>query len=242
MPIKNGDFILVNYTCKIKETGDVTDTTYEAVAKETGFRREGENPEPFEPYFLIVGEGWQPKGFEEGLVGLEPQAASTIEIPPEKAFGIRDPSKVRLVPLRRFTTDGLTPTPGMHVDLGGKTAIVRTVGAGRVQVDYNHPLAGKTLVYDVKVEKLVDTDHEKIMSLIHRRLPNVKPEKFTVRIQDNELTIHVPEEGLFLEGLQVAKRAVTSDIEKYMPGISKISFIEVFKEPTIKPELTAGQP
>ena len=242
MSPKNGDFILVNYTLKVKETGETVGTTLESVAKETKLYR-GE--ERYEPFFVIVGEGWVPKGLDEALTGLESGKASTVELPPEKGYGVRDPKKVRLVPLRKFSAEGVTPVPGIQVNIDGKTAQVRSVGAGRVQVDYNHPFAGKTLIYDLTVEKSIETDEEKVGNLIHKRVPTVDQQKFTVRLENNKLQVEVPEEAFFLEGLQVAKRTLTADVEKYLPKIETVTFLEVFKKPpapTPAPEAKQTEP
>ncbi len=228
MPLKNSDFILANYSLKIKETGEIVGTTLENVAKEAKLYR-GE--ERYEPFFIIVGEGWVPKGLDEALTGMEVGKANTIELPPDKGYGVRDPKKVRLVPLRKFTAEGLTPVPGLQVNVDGKTAQVRSVGAGRVQVDYNHPFAGKTLIYDLTVEKILETDEDKIRSLVHKRIPTVSQEKFIVKVTQGKLEVEIPEEAFFLEGLQVEKRTVTADIEKYLPKIDTVVFVEVFKKP-----------
>ena len=228
MPLKNGDFILANYTLRVKETGETVGTTLETVAKETKLYR-GE--ERYEPFFIVVGEGWVPKGLDEALTGLEIGKASTIELPPDKGYGVRDPKKVRLVPLRKFTAEGMTPVPGLQVNVDGKTAQVRSVGAGRVQVDYNHPFAGKTLIYDLTVEKIVEVEGDKVRYLIHKRIPSVGPEKFNVKLEQGKLEIEIPEEAFFLEGLQVEKRTVTADIEKYLPKIETVAFLELFKKP-----------
>ena len=242
MPLKNGDFILANYTLRVKETGETVGTTLETVAKEAKLYR-GE--ERYEPFFIVVGEGWVPKGLDEALTGLEIGKASTIELPPDKGYGVRDPKKVRLVPLRKFTAEGMTPVPGLQVNIDGKTAQVRSVGAGRVQVDYNHPFAGKTLIYDLTVEKIVEMEDDKVRYLIHKRIPSVGPEKFNVKLEQGKLEIEIPEEAFFLEGLQVEKRTVTADIEKYLPKIETVAFLEVFKKPapaapTVTPEAKAS--
>lgn len=228
MAFKNGDFLLVNYTLKVKETGETVGTTLESVAKEAKIYH-GE--EKYEPFFIVIGEGWVPKGLDEALTGLEVGKANTIELPPEKAYGTRDPKKVRLVPLRKFTGEGLTPVPGLQVNVDGKPAQVRAVGAGRVQVDYNHPFAGKTLVYDLTVEKIVEPDEDKLRNLLHRHLSSVDQEKFNVKISSGKVEVEVPEEAFFLEGLQVAKRTITADIEKFFPKIETVTFVEAFKKP-----------
>ncbi len=228
MSFKNGDFILATYTLKIKETGETVGTTLENVAKEAKLYR-GE--ERYEPFFIIVGEGWVPKGLDEALTGLEVGKPSTVELPPEKAYGVRDPKKVRLVPMRKFTAEGLTPIPGLQVNVDGRVAQVRSVGAGRVQVDYNHPFAGKTLIYDLTVEKAIETDEDKVRNLIHKRIPTVDLVKFAIKMLQDKLEIEIPEEAFFLEGLQVAKQTVTADVGKYLPKIETIAFLESFKKP-----------
>lgn len=238
MPIKNGDFILVDYALKIKETGETVGTTLESVAKETKLYR-GE--EKYEPFFIVVGEGWVPKGLDEALTGVEVGKASTVEISPEKGYGTRDPKKVRLVPLRKFSAEGLTPVPGLQVNVDGKVAQVRSVGAGRVQVDYNHPFAGKTLLYDLTVVKVVEIEEDKIRNLIHKRLSPVEQEKFNVKIQDGKLEVEIPEEAFFLEGLQVAKRTLVADVEKFFPKLQTIAFLETFKKPAPPPTTPAPE-
>jgi peptidylprolyl isomerase len=236
LAFKNGDFILANYTLKVKESGETVGTTLESVAKETKLYR-GE--EHYEPFFIIIGEGWVPKGLDEALISLELGKATTIELPPEKGYGIRDPKKVRLVPLRKFTADGLTPVPGLQVNVDGKVAQVRSVGAGRVQVDYNHPFAGKTLVYDITVEKIIEAEDEKVLNLIHKRVASVDQQKFKVIIESGKLQIEVPEEAFFLEGLQVSKRTLTADVEKYLPKMETMAFLEIFKKPAATPPAAA---
>jgi len=228
LAIKNGDFLLINYALKVKETGETVGTTIESVAKEAKIYR-GE--EKYEPFFVVVGEGWVPKGLDEALASFDVGKPTTVELSPEKAYGARDPKKVRLVPLRKFTGEGVTPVPGLQVNIDGKAAQVRAVGAGRVQVDYNHPLAGRTLVYDVTVEKVIETDEEKVRNLLHKRLPPVEQDKFKVNTEDGRLQVEIPEEAFFLEGLQVAKRTVTADINKFFPKIETVAFVEVFKKP-----------
>jgi peptidylprolyl isomerase len=228
MAVKPGDFLLVNYTLKVKESGETVDTTFDSVAKDAHIHREDST---FGPKFIILGEGWLPKGLEESLVGLDPGTNKTVELTPEKGFGNRDPGK-------RFR-DKEYPTPGQQVEFDGRPAVVRAVGAGRVQVDYNHPLAGRTLVYDVSIDKVLENENEKILNLIALRIPEVPKEKFALKKHQDDLTIEVPEEAFYLSGLQVAKKAVTSDLQKFFPDIDTVAFQEIFKRSQPKPELPA---
>src|SRR5207244_5919960 len=205
MPVKEGDSLRGNYTRKVKESGETVDTTLDTVAKEARIHKEDN---VYQPKFVVIGEEYLPKSLEESLVGTEPGTKRTIELTPEKGYGTRDPGKMRLVPLRRFREKGIDPVPGERVELEGRPAVIRAVGAGRVQVDYNHPLAGRTLVYDVSIEKIVEDDNEKILNIISKRIPEVDKAKFGVERTGKELTVEVPEEAFYLSGLQVAKKSV----------------------------------
>ncbi len=233
MTTKQGDFLLLNFTLKVKESGETVDTTHDTVAKSAHLHREDSI---YKPRFIILGEGSMPKGLEDSLVGMTPGKETTVELAPDKGFGARDPAKIRLVPLRRFREKGVDPVPGRQIELDGRPATVRAVGAGRVQLDYNHPLAGRTLIYDVSIEKVLDDEKEKILNIISRRLPEVDSSKFTLNQTKDELSIEIPEEAFYLSGLQVAKKSVTSDLQKYLPELDTISFREVFKRTEPKPE------
>ena len=93
MPLQKGDFILIDYVGKVKETGEVFDTTIEEIARKERLYKEGEI---YEPKLIVLGEGWILKALEEEILKLDVGTKSTIEIPPEKAFGPRDPEKVKL--------------------------------------------------------------------------------------------------------------------------------------------------
>ncbi len=225
MSIKQGDFILVDYVGKVKETGDVFDTTKEEVAKNEKLYKESEI---YEPKLVVVGEGWVLKALDEALPTLRVKKTGTVEIPPDKAFGPREPEKVRLVPLRRLTARGITPKIGMRIEFDKKLAIVRTMGSGRVQLDFNPPLAGKNLVYEVTIKKKLATNTEKIAALIHRRISTIDVEKFNFKMTKTNIIVNVPEIAFYLEGLQLAKRGLATDIQKFFPEIKKIRFIEEY--------------
>src|SRR5215467_12137353 len=236
MATKPGDFLLLNYTLKVKEDGKTVDTTYDTVAKTAHIHHDDH---PYGPKFVILGEGWIPKGLEERLLEMDAGTPATIELPPDKGYGARDPAKMRLVPLRKFREQNIDPAPGRQVELDGRPAVVRAVGAGRVQVDYNHPLAGRTLIYDVSIERVLSDDNEKVLNIISRRIPEVNNDKFALSRQETDITIEVPEEAFYLSGLQIAKKAISTDIQKYFPTIGGISFRETFKRPV---EAGATQP
>ena len=232
MAFQKGDFILIEYTAKVKETNEIFDTTSEETAKKEHLHKEGEI---YEPKLVVIGEGWVLKALDESLATMEPAKTTPVEISPEKAFGSRDPEKVKRIPLRHLTAKGITPTLSMRVEYDGKMATVRAVGAGRVLLDFNPPLAGKTLIYQVTVKKKLELQQEKIAALIHRRIPAVEEGKFKFSVRAKAANIEMPEEAFYLEGIQVAKRGVALDMQRFFPQIAAVKFTETFKaEPKTK--------
>ncbi len=237
MSLEKGNFILVDYVAKVKETGEVFDTTLEETAKKEHLYKEGDI---YEPKLVVIGEGWVIKALDESLPTMQVGKPSIVEITPEKAFGPRDPDKVRRVPLKQLLAKDITPTLGKRIEYGGKAATVRAVGAGRVLLDYNPPLAGKTLVYETTIKKKIETAKEKIASLIHRRIPAVEQAKFQFTVKTKTLNIDMPQEAYYLEGIQLAKRGIATDVQRFVETITAVKFTETFKaepkKPVTKPE------
>jgi len=233
MPLAKGDFILVDFVAKVKDTGEIFDLTIEEVAKKENIHRDNV---VYEPMLVVLGEGWMLKSLEEKLYELNPGDEKSIELKPEEAFGVRDPSKVKIISAREVSRRGVTPRPGVRVELDDGVALIRSVGSGRVVLDFNHPLAGKTLVYDIHIVKKLEILKEKILALIHRRIPKVDVNKFVITIRKNSITIEVPEEARFVEGLQFAKRGVIRDIERLFKDIAWVKFTETYKFEREKPK------
>jgi len=226
MAFQKGDFILIDYTGKVKETDEVFDTTYEEVAKKDNLHREGDM---YEPKLVVLGEGWVLKALDDALLDMDLDKESTVEISSDKAFGQRDPEKIKRVPLRQLLAKEINPIIGARVEYQGKMAVIRAVGAGRVLLDFNPPLAGRTLVYTVIIKKKLASSEEKILSILHRRVPVVEQNHFKVTIKDDALTIDMPEDTFYVEGIQIAKRGIAMDIQKYLPNLTQTQFVETFK-------------
>jgi len=235
MTLEKGDFILLNYTAKVKETNEVFDTTIEEIAKKEHLHKEGEL---YEPKLVVIGENWVLKALDESLNTMKLNKAQTVEIPPDKAFGSRDPEKIKRVSLKQLLSKDIhNPTIGMRINYNGKMATIRSLGAGRALLDFNPPLAGRTLIYNVTLNKKLATAEEKVLALIHRRIPVVEPEQFKFTIQKHALTIDMPEVAFYVEGIQIAKRGIAMDIQKFLSEITEIKFVEAFRsEPKLETE------
>ena len=232
MSLQKGDFILINYTAKVKETNEVFDTTVAETAKTEHLQKEGEI---YEPRLIVIGEGWVLKALDENLATMETGKPAQVEILPEKAFGQRDPEKVKRVTIKQLAAKGINPALGLRIEYGGKNATVRSIGAGRVLLDFNPPLAGKTLIYDVTVNKKLESNEEKIGALIHRRIPVTEEGKFKFAIQEKALTFEMPEETFYMVGVQISKRGIAMDMQKFFPDLAETKFVETIMA-TPKPD------
>lgn len=108
-----------------------------------------------EPQTFVVGDGSVDKGLELALIGLRPNQRQTLTLMPGQAFGQRDDSAISWLPKVDFPQE-------MHLEPGqiiGFTAAngeelagaVLEVGQEQVKVDFNHPLAGREIIFEVHI-------------------------------------------------------------------------------------------
>ena len=134
MTFKKGQLILLDYTAKIKDSGEVFETTNEDDAKKHSIH----DPNiKYMPKLVSVGEAWVLKGLDDALPETKAGEKKTIEVPAEKGFGARDKGKVRMIPLRKLGEDAEKVSVGDTVEIDNKKGIIRFIGSGRVQIDYN---------------------------------------------------------------------------------------------------------
>ncbi len=228
MPLSDGDIVLVDYSIFIKGTGELVDTTSETVAK---LHKKYREDEVYEPDVVVIGEGRLVKGFEEALRNAEIGKEYEIEVPPDKAYGERDRNKIRTYPRRLFLRNNIVPEVGKEVTIDRRTGRIIAVEAGRVLVDFNHPLAGKTLIIKFKVIKKVEDPQEKVKYLIKRRVKRLKLEDIKVDITENrKVSVELPKEYRLAEGIQLIKLLSSRDIIRWVKGIEEVAFIDRFEK------------
>jgi FKBP-type peptidyl-prolyl cis-trans isomerase SlyD len=105
-------------------------------------------------------------GLEEALDGLAADDVVTVTLPPEKAYGPRHPNATQRVPVKHLASKHKRLRPGMLVKVntenGVKDARVLKVGKFMVDLDLNHPFAGKTLVFEIQIVDVRDATSEEI--------------------------------------------------------------------------------
>lgn len=106
------------------------------------------------PATFQVGDGNLPPGFERHLKGMGAGQSDTFEVSPEHGFGQHNPQNVQTMSRDQFESE--TPEEGMVMsfsDVGGGElpGVIKSVDENQVEVDFNHPLAGRTLTFEVEI-------------------------------------------------------------------------------------------
>jgi peptidylprolyl isomerase len=224
LTFNKGSLILIDYTAKVKDTEEIFDTTIEEDAKKHSIH---EPNVKYQPKLVSIGEVSYPvlKGLDEALAKTNVGDKLTVEVTPDKGFGERDSGKVRMIPIRKLGEDAEKVSVGDTIEVDNKRGIIRFIGSGRVQIDYNHRYAGKTILYDVNVVKSLDSPNDKVDGILKNRLP-LEDSKITFELKDKEVSIAIPEEILRADGLQIMKHFIQLDIFKFVPSLEKVNFIE----------------
>ncbi len=115
------------------------------------------------PAVFTVGDGNLLPGFEAVLLGLAAGARQCFEIPPEQAFGLVNAGNRHVLSRSQFPPD-LELEEGLVVSFsmagnGETPGVVTSVEGDRVRVDFNHPLAGKTIIFEVYVQEVQAISH-----------------------------------------------------------------------------------
>ena len=237
MTFDKSSLILIDYVAKVKDTEEVFDTTLEEDAKKYSIH---ESDVKYQPKLVSIGEISYPvlKGLDEALAKTTVGDKLTVEVTPDKGFGERDSKKVRMIPLRKLGDDADKVSIGDTIEIDDKKGIIRFIGSGRVQIDYNHRYAGKTILYDVNVIKSLESENDKIDGILKNRLP-VENSKIEFTINEKQATISIPEEIFRVDGLQIIKHFIQVDIFKFVPSLEKVNFVETHQKKqtqTKKPE------
>ncbi len=135
--VERGSRVTLRYTLSL-EDGTVVETT-----------------EGFEPLTFTIGDGTLIPGLEAVVRGLHAGDKQCLQIDPREGFGFPDVGNIHFLPRERFPGD-MEPEPGLIVGFetpNGEEVpgTVLEVDEAQVRVDFNHPLAGRTITFDVEV-------------------------------------------------------------------------------------------
>ena len=216
MAANNGDFVEVSYTGRIKYNNIVFDTTDEETAKNNKLYNKNA---AYGPVTICIGNRELIKGLDDFLVGKETGKEYEVEVNAKDAFGEKNSRLYHLVNTAKFIKQNIRPYPGMQVNVDNAFGIVKTVSGGRTMVDFNHPLAGKEVIYKIKIDKIITDTNEKIKSYISKLMG----EEIKFKFESNRLEIHCNVE-------EPLKKIMAEQLKKVIPEIEDVEFKAVEEE------------
>lgn len=222
--METGTFVQIEYIGKIKESGEIFDLTYEGIAKEKKIH----NPNvKYGPITIILGNKQILASLDSKIREMNAGEKKTFVLEPKEAFGDRSSDFVKIIPLSNFTKQNMNPQPGQFItlanDLQGR---VVSVSSGRVKIDFNHPLAGKALEYEVVLNKIVEKPEEKV-SAVFSYYSNAEAKSVSIDLSSGIAKIELPAN---FDLPQNGKKKISDEIIKHIPGIKEVSFVEKFQE------------
>ncbi|MHA1291829.1 MAG: helix-hairpin-helix domain-containing protein [Promethearchaeota archaeon] len=244
--VEDGDFILVKITGKTQR-GTIFRVSSEEDAKKSGIYDEKKAKQGFyTPEFVIVGKpGFLNEGLTETIKEMKYFEKKSVRIPPNKAFGKRDPNKIERIGIAKFRkmNEGKLPEIGQEfvkrTSQGTQRGTVINIVQGRVIVDYNHPLAGQSLDYNLEIIDKIEDFNEKIeYFMISKGIPkeNIPDFKISYNKEDKSLEITIPKMFLF-QNLTYVKFGLAMDLQTYMGDeIGDVKFIEIYEKISLPPE------
>ncbi|HIJ00768.1 MAG: hypothetical protein PWQ88_267 [Candidatus Methanomethylophilaceae archaeon] len=220
MAIKNGDVVCIEYEAYLVDDNTLFDTSNEEKAKEAGIYNEQYK---YAPMPVLVGSGGLFKGLEDAIIDSEVGEEREVILPPELAGGERDPKLIELLPIREFRKKDVEPYPGLEVTIGNRKGTVTSVHAGRVRVDFNSPLAGKTLKYKFTVTEIIEDPLEKAKALLD--LNYGTSDGFDFEIRDDSVDVKLSEVCKFDQNWPMARFRLVSALRETF-GVDTVRFIE----------------
>lgn len=226
--VSDKSMVYLDFVAKTKDNDIVYDTTLLEVAKKEGLFRENDR---YNPALVVVGWNWLLSAVEEQLVGMKVGESKTVEVPPEKGAGLRDPNKIKLIAKVKLAKQGAKGYKGEEIKFGNERGIVTADLGRRVRVDFNSPFAGKTLVYDVTIKEIVSEKIEKLKAVLRRRIPGIPEDRYSITLNKKVVTVELPQETRYIENIQYGEIGIAADILKAADDIDEVKIITTFKRP-----------
>ncbi|TFG08082.1 MAG: hypothetical protein EU539_03370 [Promethearchaeota archaeon] len=243
--VEEGDFVLVKITAKTQK-GKVFRVSSVEDAKKAGiYEEERERQGYYAPEFVIVGKpGFVNEGLTETIKSMKYFEKKSVRIPPSKAFGKRDPNKIERIGIAKFRkmNNGKNPEIGQEFVKQSKQAqaqrgTVIRITQGKVIVDYNHPLAGQNVDYNLEIiDKIEDFDEKVKQFMVSKGIPEEHVADFNMHHdkEENSITFEIPKMYIF-QNLTYFKFGLAMDLQTHLE-IGDIKFIETFEKLPTPPE------
>ncbi len=180
MKVQKGDFVEIKYVGRLDD-GSIFDLNDKETAK-----KEGMNGHIHERTMICLGQRDIVPGLDDFLINKELAKTEEIIIQPEQGFGKKDPKLLQMIPVSKFKEQKINPMPGLRVEIDQYTGVIKSVSGGRALVDFNHPLAGRTLHYKITITKKVEGLKDKVSGFMelnfHLHDPQIQEKDGTVTL------------------------------------------------------------
>lgn len=211
----------IDYTGRDSADAKVFDTTRADVAKAAGVF---DGRTLYRPLILIENGGELLPALEKTLSQMKAGEKKTLKLEPTEAFGNRNPELVRVVPLKQFQARQINPTPGLDVMIDQYRGRVQSVSGGRVRVDFNHPLAGKTAEFELELKALYETEKDKVQAVFKKFFVSEGENAPVVNITAESCEVALP--GLADGRVQQLKQSFANAVFDVTEKIQKVRFVE----------------
>lgn len=235
--VEDGDFVLVKITGRT-EKGRVFRVSSVEDAKKAGIYDEQRAQQGYyTPEFVIVGKpGFVNEGLTETIKEMKFFEKRSVRVPPTKAFGKREPQKIERIGIAKFKKMNEGKNPEIGADFHSKklgTGVVTNIVQGKVIVDYNHPLAGQHLDYNLEIVDKIEEFNDKIeYFMVSKGIPQetVPDFKINYNSEDKSIEFFVPKQFMF-QNLTMLKFGLAYDLQSNMPDeVGDVRYIEVFEK------------
>ena len=197
--VKKGKFIEIEYTGLIKGSDIVFDRS---------------NIEDKKGVIICLGGNSLLPGLEAKLEDKEVNKEYNLDLNLDEAFGKKDPKLIKIIQTKVFISKKINPIPGLQVNVDGALATIRSVSGGRCVVDFNHPLAGRNLTYNIKIIRIINDNKEKVESILNLDFPFIKD----FNLENENLT-------LFFEKFDnKIKELIIKRFKELLPEVKNVNF------------------
>lgn len=157
---EDGDVVRVAYTARVGESGRVIDTTDTEIASDAAI----DDVTATGPIPVVLGEGHLFEPVEEAIKKSTIGEAIQVTVEAEDAFGESDPTDCTNVDIDVVPDD--VREPGTQFTHGGRTGFVESVNEDSAKINFNHPLAGMAIEYELTVREQIDEPLERVNAVL----------------------------------------------------------------------------
>jgi len=235
--MEKGDIIQLEYDGWIAGTNELFDTTNEELAKA---QKAHDEEKKYGPINTIVGAGRLIPGLEDELLKAEMDKDYEVTIPPEKAYGAYNPDDVETFSEMKLARLRIEPAPGKSVIINNRQGHISGMFTGRIRVDFNHRLAGKTLRYRFKVVGKAGTPESRVRAIIAMSYGH--EEEFQLMFDaPDALTLTLPDVCKYDPSWTLGKLRLVGDLRE-QAGLKTVVFREVYVKMEAEAEKKAEAP